>query len=346
MILNITDNVSDSFESKSTDTQVTVGIDECDGDARLVLVIEKNSGAHEEIDLAEMRENDIYTVSFDAVNYAVYNDAVSFRITAHGAALREVKVICGDERPDFDCEEQPFCENVLVSPGGCKFNLGVTDAGEMFLTPHVPKKTLFVGNSLLLGMGGYGMCSSSPRNDYAHYVSEAILNFNPKAEFERVHGSVFEQSTSEEEFFANWDKIPNPYTGRPACESFTYDLDLIIIQLNDNINTDAKLKTFAACCDGFVRRIRRCSPKARIIWVEGWFNHSYNSRIIYDLCNRWRIPVVCIADLRCAENEAVPGTKYVAADGTEDTVKDAWITHPGNGGMRAIADRIITKLDL
>lgn len=346
MILNITDNVSDSFESKSTATQVTVGIDECGTDARLVLVIEKNSGAPEEINLSEMKKNDIYTVSFDAVNYAVYNDAASFRITARGAALREVKVVCGDETENFVCEEQPFCENVIVSPGGRKFNLGVTDAGEMFLTPHVPMKTLFVGNSLLLGMGSYGMCSSSPRHDYAHYVAEAILRFNPKAKFERVHGSVFEQSTSVEEFFANWDKTPNPYTGRPTCESFTYDLDLIVIQLNDNINTDAKYKTFAACCDEFVRRIRRCSPKARIIWVEGWFNHSYNSRMIYDLCNRWRIPVVCIADLRCAENEAVSGAKYVTADDTEATVKDAWITHPGNGGMRAIADRIIAKLDL
>ena len=53
--------------------------------------------------------------------------------------------------------------------------------------PTVPKKTLFIGNSLLQGLGSaekggrFGMCATDSRHDYYYYVTRAILQKNPTA---------------------------------------------------------------------------------------------------------------------------------------------------------------------
>ena len=234
----------------------------------------------------------------------------------------------------------------LVSPNGNKSILAIQNDGQFYTIPTIPNKVLFVGNSLLWGMGNYGMCASSPRNDYAYHVQQAILAKNPSATFKKCHGAQFEQAESDEQAQAYWTTTANTITGKPASESFTSDLDLIIMQVNDNVSNGIRLQTFTNNLDWLVQQIKINSPRARIIWVDGWFADNRTHNIITTVCNKWKIPRINIADLNTKENQGYSGQSYEMTDGTIGTVKDTWITHPGDEGFKKIAERIIKKLDM
>ena len=108
-------------------------------------------------------------------------------------------------------------ENIAVSPNGNKFIINVDDFGNLFTTPLIPNKVLFVGNSLTLGMGSYGMCATAPQNDYAYHVAEFIKSKNPNVSVGRVHGASFEQLEREEDFDYLWN-VYHKYTNKPMKE--------------------------------------------------------------------------------------------------------------------------------
>ncbi len=346
MLLKISENKTESFISNSQHTSISIIAKDTEPGAELILIIEKNDETYECIKLDDIIKDGNHIFSFDAVSYSVYNDAHSFRIEAKKAQLVEAIVTFEDEPELPSTFSQSFCENTIVGIDGFKYTLSISSDKEIIMIPHIPHKTLFVGNSLLLGMGFYGMCASSPSNDYAYYVSEEIKKYNPSAVFEKVHIGQLEHSATPDEFWKKWSEEPNIYTKAPCIDSFTDDLDLIILQLGDNINNQNKLKTFSQCGDEFIHKIKQRSPHARIILIDSWGNHSFTADVIYALCDRWHIPIVSIYDLCCKQYQAKSGMKYLTSNGDDAVVKDAWITHPGNLGMKCIADRIISKLDL
>ena len=215
------------------------------------------------------------------------------------------------------------------------------------MVPVVPKKVLFVGNSLLLGMFNlYGMCSSSPKKDYAYYVQEEILKYNKDCVFTKLHGSGFEHAESRKDFEDWFFWEPNGYTQKPAMESFTKDLDLIFIQLTDNVNTDKKISNFADAADRFMEYIKDLEPNARIIWIHGWYNRDNTYDELVALCRRWEVERIDISDLHTRENEAFMGQLCENEAGERVPVKDMWVTHPGDKGMREIARRMINVLGI
>ncbi len=310
--------------------------------------------------------------TFDAANLIVYYDATAFFVQIDCAEQNTFEITDGLiwQRNDLELSdiysdnlegmmlriEDKFdkealassnnIENIMVSPSGKKFILNVDDDGNLYTTPTVPKNVLFVGNSLLLGMETYGMCSSSPKDDYYYYVTEAIKEKNPDAMFKKVHGARFEQIEDPNDFDAVWNDEPNRYTQRPMKESFTPDLDLIIIQLGTNVNNEQRQYTIGKTIDKFISNIKSSCPKARIIWIHGWDNEQISGKIIRDACVRWRIGHFCIKDLSTKENYAQLGQEYELPDGSRGIVSEYWISHPGNGGMKKIADRIIDFLKL
>ena len=102
-----------------------------------------------------------------------------------------------------------------------------------------------------MGMGTYGMCASSPRNDYAYHVQQAILAKNPSATFKKCHGAQFEQAESDTQAQEYWTTTANTITGRPASQSFTSDLvnsyawDTAIIFIQ-TYSTEEKASTYAS----------------------------------------------------------------------------------------------------
>ncbi len=292
-------------------------------------------------------DGDLYSCSFffDPINLQIYENAVSFRIVFRG--FTSVSRFSMEEHTDSAQESVETVSAVFTDAQGNKWvPVLQADRTTQVNVPVVPNNVLFIGNSILLGMSGaYGMCASSPRHDYCHHVQQAILTRNPHCRFSKLYGSMFEHSTNREEFEAWWSVDPNGHTGRPAKDSFTEDLDLIIIQLGDNVGIQ-KLANFLECTPILLERIKALCPRARILWVCGWFNSLLTTPPITRFCEEWKLELVDILSTRSPEAQSYSGAPYETADGTVATVKDTWITHPGDLGMRLIADRIIATLSL
>lgn len=316
---------------------------------------------------SENVENEVYSASavpsengsfeasyaFDPISLAVYKNAIKFRaklyseIEATGVEISGFffKEVCGTELSVE--KENTLISNIAVNEKGEKCVLVKQVDGCKIAVPIIPRKVLFIGNSLLLGMfNTYGMCASSPKNDYAYYVQQELLGYNKDCIFYKLHGSNFEHAESLEAFEMWFSEEDNIYTKMPAKESFTEELDLIFIQLADNVNTDAKINSFRQNVDIFMERIKKRCPKARIIWIHGWYNRQNTIDKLIEVCERWSLERIDISDLHVKENESYSGQISWHPEDGEITVKDTWITHPGDKGMEKIAERIIEMLGM
>lgn len=311
-------------------------------------------------------------VSFDAANYAVYSDAKKFRIVLDTKdSYGNVKVNSFEvselsniqQSAYYDEEFEPMMINVfnaldklqsasvakapvVVSPDGKKYTLSIDNNGSLLSIPNVPNKTVFIGNSLLGGMGFYGMCASDSKSDYFHHVTQAILEKNPKAEFVKIAAAKFEGCENEESFEDWWANYVNKYTQKPIKDNLNENVDLILVQLGDNVNNSKRADGLNINIDKFISRLHSTSPKARIIWILGWYNRSNYYDIIAYNCAKWNIPIVDISDLNTIDNQAAKGQMCEQPDGTYAPAKDGWITHPGDKGMKLIAERILKMIDM
>ena len=300
-------------------------------------------------------KNGSFAVSykFDPISLAVYKNATRFR-----AKLYSETTITEVELSEFSFREVSEVEEILEEQKASNSNLTTNEkgekcvlvqkgSGEKITVPLIPQKVLFIGNSLLLGMfNTYGMCSSSPKKDYAYLVQQKLLEYNEECMFSKLHGGNFEHAENIDAFEAWFFEEDNVYTGKPAKESFSRDLDLILIQLTDNINTDAKIEAFGQIVNIFMERIKKMCPEARIIWIHGWYNKANTLNKLVEVCDYWGIERVDISDLHVKENESYSGQISWHPEECEVTVKDTWTTHPGDKGMEKIAERIIETLGI
>lgn len=298
---------------------------------------------------ADRHGNFLLINRFDAASLAVYQHAETVFLTFS----REVEQIADWNAVELPREAGRYeptadVETFAVRDDGSRaVEICDPDGNSLCLAPVIPQKVLFMGNSILLGMcNAFGMCASDNEHDYYHLVSSAIRKHNPNAEFRKLHGSGLEHAETFDAVRAYWQTAPNIYTGAPAKESFTPDLDLIVIQLGDNVNTDEKERVFTENLGLYLRTVRKACPRARMIWVHGWYNRGRIDGVLTELCRRFRIPLIDVFDIRSKETESRAGAAYRTPDGEVLTVSDNWITHPGDLGMARIAERILNVLDL
>ena len=275
--------------------------------------------------------------SFDPISLAVYQNAACFQI-----AVTAVSSGMELELAQFSLSEETHSQIRKTEERKPEQKEGMVHWDIL----RTPQKILFVGNSLLLGvLNQYGMCASSPQKDYAWLVMQEIRKHNPNCAFEKLQGSGWEHAESMEAF-ENWFwREENIYTHRPAAESFTKDLTLILIQLTDNVNTEKKIRNFEKTLDPFIRYIRELSPGAAILWIHGWYNRENTCDVLAEACNRWKIARIDISDLNVPENQAYAGQMCENPEGGTFPAPDIWLTHPGDRGMEKIAERILTALE-
>ena len=275
--------------------------------------------------------------SFDPISLAIYQNASFFQlsVTAVSSELDMVlfQFSLSEEVRQMRQEEKYEPEQTL---GRIRWDISQT-----------PQNILFVGNSLLLGMlNQYGMCASSPQKDYAWLIQQKIRKYNRNCTFKKLHGSGWEHAESIEAFESWFWEEENVYTHRPAAERFTNDLTLILIQLTDNINTEKKIRNFEKTVDLLIQYIKERSPKAAILWIHGWYNRENTYERLMEACRQWKIGRIDISDLNVPENQAYLGQICEDPKGGTFHAKDIWITHPGDRGMKKIAERIIKALGL
>ena len=209
--------------------------------------------------------------------------------------------------------------------------------------PTVPGKTLFIGNSLLQGLGSaekggrFGMCATDSRHDYYYYVTSAILKKNPTAVFTKLSGTAFEGST-------DLDTAGRWYAAKRYL--FKEDLDLIIIQLGDNVNDNEKQAAFGNNIRHLLAQIKADCPKARVICVGTWY---YRPTVISDYiraCKENGCDFVSIQNLLSTQTLPPAGTIVTYNDGTTQIAEGGSLIHPNNYGMELIAKRIVAQLKL
>lgn len=288
---------------------------------------------------------------FDPSSLAVYQDAERFQAEIIGNITKlDLSVTENSIEPSDEWRDNL---NLLTKTEDGKPGVFVTQlSGEKTVVSRIPKKVLFMGNSLVFGMCGglYGMCASAPDKDYFHYVSEHIKSFSPDCQFDKLYGSQLEHSENME-MFDEWfykDGMVQFSNGTltPAKDKFTPDLDLIFLQIGDNVNTEEKLENFRTSAFVFIERVKELCPKARIIFVHSWYGIVKTGSIIKAVCDKWEIERVDISCIHSYATEARTQKYYLRPDGSNAEVSERWVSHPGDLGMKKIAERIIDRLAL
>lgn len=229
----------------------------------------------------------------------------------------------------------------LTSPNGSKYKLIVNNDGTLSTINSIPKKVLIMGNSLTLEKGGIGMAASDGNHDYYQLIKNYILNANPTATIsDRTSFAVWEMA----ENTANRDTLFNDRI-KPLLAP---DTDLVIVQLGDNVNTDARHVTFANDVDKLMKNIRSVSPNATIIWVAAWFISFPN------LVDEIKAGVTAnggvVADVteyrNVVANQSFIGATRTGLDGVAFQVtSQGEASHPGDTGMIKIAQKIETLFE-
>ena len=266
---------------------------------------------------------------FDPISYSVYAAASLFAIK-----------ISSSLDSDITITSLALSENEAVQTSVASASTISRGAKQ-----KAPRRSLFIGNSLIFGMGGFGMCSSAPDKDYFYHVTSYIKSLRPDAICHKLYGSEFEHSENMD-MLDKWFREKNEHSNASPEYSFTADTELVVIQLGDNINTDLKFENFKKSGDILINTIKEKSPRARIIWVHGWYSRTHVYDEIVALTLRHNIERLDICPARSYENEAHDKDEFTALDSTVKPIKDTWRTHPGDSGMRAIADMLIDFLNI
>lgn len=206
--------------------------------------------------------------------------------------------------------------------------------------PKVASKVVFLGNSLTRERGNIGMCASDQYHDYYYLTSQYILQHNPQATIaDRQNVSPFEQTADSAARASFVDNTIMPLIAT--------DTDLVIIQLIDNVNSDERLATFKTDSIAMIKKIRAKAPDARILWVGGWFADDNKMTMLQAICDATGAELVNIFDLsQNSANKGSMGLTRTGLDGTTWQVTNPGeALHPGDVGMKLIAERIEATLD-
>ena len=227
--------------------------------------------------------------------------------------------------------------NILTSPNGTKYILQVSNNGTITCVPKIPNKVLFIGNSLLNGFGTFGMCASDSKHDYYYYVTQYLKQFHPDGTYDKLVGSTYETCETKE---ATKGWIEDNINTRAT------DYDLVIVQLGDNVNNDARNELFKTSCKDLLVGIRNHMPNARVVWAGEWYYSAKRQEIIATSCSETGSTFIDISDLAVIQaNKGAIGNVITRDNGTTFTVDNSGVaSHPGDKGMKAIADRMIEEL--
>jgi len=188
---------------------------------------------------------------------------------------------------------------ILRSPNGTSYFMSVSDAGIISAIRAVPNKSLFIGNSLLTGNGGFGMNASASDKDYFYYVKNKILDLDSSATFVRQSGTGFEGATTV--------ASANTWMTNTLLPLLSNDLDLVVVQLGDNVNTPEKQEVFTESCGNLITFIRQNAPNARVAWVGEWYSTTARQQTIANACIAKGATFVDISALATTANKSYIG---------------------------------------
>lgn len=267
---------------------------------------------------------------FDPAYHAVYNNQTNFylivAVSTYGSTVNVKNFICAqypigqtenltetisDLQKEIAVLEgkvtslESSSDIILTSPNGTKYVVLVGNNGVVTTTPLYPEKALFIGNSLLLGNGDFGMNATDKTKDYYDIIKEHILAFGlGNYTSKQLSGTGFEDAES--------ITTSNAWIEDLLEVELDADTDLVVVQLGDNVNTESKRTTFKSSCSTLIRNIRQIAPKARIAWVYGWYVNNEVRATIQEAIKIYGGTYIEINDLNTKENQSNIGTVIIS----------------------------------
>ena len=192
-------------------------------------------------------------------------------------------------------------------------------------------KVLFLGNSITkhspapqIGWNGnWGMAATELEKDYVHICEKAITSRHEDASFCIVQGAEWEWKYKAENIC---DLFEEAHNFRP---------DVIISFLSENVPEDYIEKdSFIKALHDFHNYLSAGNQDVGIIVVSNFFNNEKKSMYLKEYCEIYNATFVYISDLILDENN-------LASMYEHEGVR----IHPGDLGMKLIAERIIDAFD-
>jgi len=164
-------------------------------------------------------------------------------------------------------DETTTRKDFITSPDGTRFFPMIKNDGSMTAARVVPKKALFIGNSLTSGWQTFGESATEHTKDFIARFSDVIADMDSDYEFERIWATGFEQQTSLADAQA--------WTTTNIDPSLSSDIDLIVVQLSDNVTGSATGAAFPDDSLWLLQHLRETCPKARVVWMSVWFDRGH-----------------------------------------------------------------------
>ena len=268
--------------------------------------------------IATIRDDGEYDVVFDPAYYEVYEGLTEFRVWINNqsmaagqsltAKLTNLRVEEYDNAVEganiegrtvkdlFESTDSAISgvkqlvsgSDLVLSPDGTKFEIGVTNAGALVVIPVIPQTAAFFGNSLIAGFG-FGMAASRTDKDYYHLITSYITTLNGAFTATRNSGGGFESLTSSEAI--------EGVIQAAFLDVLTGNENLVVIQLGDNVNTPAKNAVFAESSLKLCQAVRNHCPNARVIWMGMWYGSTEKYTAIENACSSTGCTFVSLQDL-------------------------------------------------
>lgn len=197
---------------------------------------------------------------------------------------------------------------------------------------------LAIGNSITKhGISSYwwnevGMAASDADHDYFHLVLKHLEENNDNVKGVSYNFYIWEtQSHDRDEALSMLDQYLSP------------DLDLITVQLGENVSN---LSTYQNDFLSMLQYLKSKAPDAKILVIGDFWISENRDELKAAAVQEAGAEYVSLEGI--ANNDTYYcglGTTVYDADGNEYTVEHEGVArHPGDEGMKAIADRIIEKL--
>lgn len=195
---------------------------------------------------------------------------------------------------------------------------------------------LVVGNSITLERDGIGMAASDEFHDYYYLVKSRLESKYNKVNMNRISAIDWEENRK---ISSRTDWIQSNLT--PDLIS---NKDLVIFQIGDNT---VPTETFEESVTELVDYVKKYSPDSEMILMGMWFINEERLAMMPEIAKKLGMDFINISDLVVDENKSYIGAEVTGVNGQKDiisTIEEAF--HPNDEGMKKIADRICSLLEI
>jgi uncharacterized repeat protein (TIGR02543 family) len=235
--------------------------------------------------------------------------------------------------------DKATASKLLSKNGGVKTLYAMWKADENMKCPDNVFDYLAIGNSITkhplysYWWNECGMAATSSENDYVHLVADHLKKTYGDVCFEAIHFGKWEtQAQNRRETYG----VIDPY--------LSTKLDMVTIQLSENV-TD--ITAFEEDFEDLIRYIKQRAPCATILVIDDFWDNDKKESLKKEACSNTNVIFLSLDDIKGKEEyQCGLGTVVYDPEGGGHVVEHNGVAvHPGNKGMRYIADIIIGAIE-